>query len=110
MVKYYENTLDRIFFALADSKRRQILIELRKGYRTAKELAEPFAISLPAITKHLKILESAQLLKREIRGRHHYFHLEQESFQSANDWIEHFEEFWLGSLEKLDSFLQSQDK
>jgi len=110
MVKYYEESLDRVFFALADNKRRHILRELCQGYRTAKELAEPFKISLPAVTKHLKVLESAGLLKREVRGRNHYFYLHQESFQSATEWINYFENFWEGSLEKLDHFLQSQDQ
>jgi len=110
MVKYYEDSLDWVFFALADNKRRRILRELCQVYRTAKELAEPFAISLPAITKHLKVLESAGLLKREVRDRSHYFDLNQESFQSATDWINYFEGFWEDHLEQLDQFLQSQIK
>ncbi len=105
MVKYYEEPLDYVFFALADSTRRQILLDLKKDYKTAQELAAPFAISFPAISKHLKILERANLLKREIRGRNHYFHLQKESLRSIVDWVEFFEEFWSENLDNLDDFL-----
>lgn len=108
MVKYYKEPLDYVFFALADRTRRSILLELKKGFKTAQELAAPFSISLPAISKHLKILEQANFLKREIRGRHHYFHLQNENFQSVVDWVGFFEEFWVENLNNLDTFLQEK--
>ena len=106
MVKYYQEPLDYVFFALADSTRRSILLELKKNFKTAQELAAPYSISLPAISKHLKILERAKLLKREIRGRNHYFHLQNEGLQSVVEWAAFFEEFWSENLDSLDKFLQ----
>jgi len=106
MVKYYKEPLDYVFFALADCTRRRMLVDLKKGYKTAQELAAPFTISLPAISKHLKILEKARLLKREIRGRQHYFHLQSESFRSVTDWTAFFEEFWSENLDNLSNFLE----
>ncbi len=110
MVKYYEEPLDYVFFALADNTRRCILLDLKKGYKTAQELAAPFTISLPAISKHLKILEKAKLLKREVKGRQHYFYLQSESFRSVDDWTSFFEEFWTENLENLDNLLQETQR
>ncbi len=106
MVKYYEAPLDYVFFALADNTRRSILLELKDGLKSAQELAAPFSISLAAISKHLKILERAKLLRREIRGRNHYFHLQREGLQSVVDWSAFFEEFWSENLDSLDKYLQ----
>lgn len=107
MVKYYEEPLDYVFFALADKTRRQILLDLKKGFKTAQELAAPFSISLAAISKHLKILERAKLLKRDIRGRHHYFYLHEDGLQSVTNWTTYFEGFWNENLDNLDEFLTS---
>jgi DNA-binding transcriptional ArsR family regulator len=108
MVKYYQDQLDYVFFALADKTRREILLDLRGGFKTAQELASPHSISLPAISKHLKVLERATLLRREKRGRQHFFSLEKESLKSVTDWVGFFEHFWSAKFDSLEKYLNDQ--
>ena len=108
MVKYYQEPLDFVFFALADKTRREILVLLQQGFKTATELAEPFAVSLPAISKHLKILERSNLIIRQKQGRTHYFCINREPLGEVQDWVGYFTEFWDGSLDKLENFLAEQ--
>ncbi|OUR95626.1 hypothetical protein A9Q84_14070 [Halobacteriovorax marinus] len=109
MVKYYKDPLDRIFFALADKTRRSIVQELNSGIKTAKELAEPFMMSLPAISKHLKVLEMAKLIKREKRGRQHFFSLQAEGLEAVSNWSEFFDTFWNQNLDNLETYINKKE-
>jgi len=80
-------------------------MELKSGFKTATELAEPFSMSLPAISKHLKILELAKLIKREKRGRQHFFSLNKQGLDHVSDWSSFFEDFWSESFRNLDHYL-----
>lgn len=110
MVKYYHEPLDHIFFALADRTRRAMLMELRKGVRTAKELAEPFALSLPAISKHLKVLEKAHLIRRRIEGRHHFFDVQTDPIKEAWRWGNYYLSFWDSNLDQLADYLDTEEQ
>lgn len=106
MVNYKESTLDNVFSALADPTRRAILARLAKGKVTVKELAEPYDMSLPAISKHLKVLERAGLLKREIDGRIHRCQLSAKPLGAAADWISYYQTFWETRLDSLAQYLE----
>jgi DNA-binding transcriptional ArsR family regulator len=102
MVKHYSEQLDRTFFALSDPTRRAIIGNLAaKGACSVLELAEPFNMSLPAISKHLKLLENANLVTRERKGRVHYLTLVGGPMSEANDWLAAYNRFW---HQQLDSF------
>ena len=113
MVKYLQNTqettqLDAVFGALADGTRRAILAKLAQGPARVTDLAEPFAMSLPAISKHLKVLERAGLLQRDKQGRVHRCSLNPAPMQEAATWIEQTRAFWQGRLDGLDQYLNKQ--
>ncbi len=108
MVKYESNELDRVFAALADPTRRRILERLADGQTRVTHLAEPFSMSLPAVSKHLKVLEGAGLLKRHRVGREHQLELEAAPMKSALRWMEQYRRFWEGSLEALARYLEKQ--
>ena len=91
--------------ALADPTRRAILARLARGEATVNELAEPFDISLPAVSRHLKVLEHAALISRTRSGRLRASHLEATALRDAADWIEHYRRFWDASLTRLDAHL-----
>ena len=105
MVKYYTQPLDVTFMALADATRRAILMRLMKGEHTVTELAKPFDISLPAISKHLKILEKAGLLSRRKEGRIYHCRLETEPLKEAGNWITHYKKFWEQQFDALEKYL-----
>jgi DNA-binding transcriptional ArsR family regulator len=106
MVKHYSEQLDRTFFAISDPTRRAIIGNLAaKGTCTVLELAEPFQMSLPAISKHLKLLESANLITREVRGRVHYLKLRAEPMSEANQWLESYSKFWVQQLDSFERYL-----
>jgi DNA-binding transcriptional ArsR family regulator len=99
--------LDRVFSALADPTRRSILTVLAsRREMTVGEIAEPFGISLPAISKHLKVLEDAKLLRRARRGRTVLCRLEPKPMQAAMDWLVEQEKFWNARLDALASLLE----
>ncbi|HUG40433.1 MAG TPA: metalloregulator ArsR/SmtB family transcription factor [Longimicrobiales bacterium] len=100
------SALDHLFHALADPTRRRILERLREGERTVGELAEPFSISRPAISKHLAVLARAELVEREARGRETVVRLRAEPLRSARDWAERYERFWTGRLDSLAGYLE----
>lgn len=106
MVKYKENNLNAAFAALADPTRRAILARLAEGEAQVTELAEPFGMSLPAVSKHLKVLEKAQLITRQVDGRIHRFHVNPEPLQQARSWIEKYQRFWTQQLESLGDYLE----
>lgn len=103
------NNLDQVFFALSDATRRAILSRLAEGSTTIGELAEPFEISSPAISKHMKILEKAGLIERRIEGRQHHCTLSTGSLKTAEDWISFHRKFWESRLDALEDLLKNQE-
>jgi DNA-binding transcriptional ArsR family regulator len=101
MVDYLEMRLSRTFTALADPTRRAILARLRRGPLRVTEIAAPFEMSLNAISKHLKLLERANLVRREVRGREHYCSLDAGPLGEATDWTASYREFWESRLDAL---------
>jgi DNA-binding transcriptional ArsR family regulator len=91
--------------ALADPTRRAILARLATGEATVNELAEPFAISLPAVSRHLKVLESAGLISRGREAQWRPCKLETEGLKNVDDWLESYRRFWSGSFDKMDTYL-----
>jgi DNA-binding transcriptional ArsR family regulator len=106
MVKYRESVLDATFGALSDPTRRAILARLSKGEAQVTELAEPFGISLPAVSKHLRVLEQANLITRRVDGRVHRFVVNPEPMHEAVSWVEHYQRFWQQQLQSLDRYLK----
>ena len=106
MVKYYTDTLDVTFMALADPTRRAILMRLTKDECSASQLAEPFDISSPAISKHLRVLENAGLILREKQGRVHKFQLDAGPMKDASSWIEKYRVFWENQFDSLEKYLE----
>src|SRR6266851_8990485 len=105
MVKYSPR-LNRTFAALADPTRRRILAHLARGDRCVTDLARPHSMSLPAVSKHLRVLEKAGLLRRRRYGRVHQLKLEAKPMQQAIRWIEEYRKFWDGSLDRLAAYLE----
>jgi len=107
MVYYSTAPLDATFAALSDPTRRAILARLAQGEATVTQLAEPFPFSLPAVSKHLRVLESAGLLKRQIDGRIHRCRLAPEPMKTAAQWIDHYRVFWEKQFDALAKYLES---
>jgi len=105
MVKYYTEPLDVTFMALSDSTRRAILMRLAEDECTVSELAEPFDMSLPAISKHLRILEKAGLIIRRKDGRRHKFQVDTAPMNDAIAWIEKYRKFWEQRFDALEHYL-----
>jgi DNA-binding transcriptional ArsR family regulator len=97
--------LSTTFAALADPTRRAILARLASGEASVMELAEPFAMSLPAISKHLKVLERAGLIARGREAQWRPCRLEAGPLKDAADWLEHYRRFWEQSLDRLEAYL-----
>ncbi|MEY2609272.1 MAG: hypothetical protein QOH31_7169 [Verrucomicrobiota bacterium] len=111
MVKYLPAaSLDEIFAALSDPTRRRILDLLARAELCVTDLAKPFSISLPAISKHLRVLERAGLIKRERDGRVHRLRLEAKPMRDAAAWIERYRGFWEGQFDALADYLEKQQK
>lgn len=106
MVQQETDSLSLTFAALADPTRRKILATLRYGEVTVKQLAEPFAISLPAITKHLKVLEKAGLISRGREAQWRPSRLEAGPLKEAADWIDEYRQMWEARLDRLDEYLR----
>jgi len=105
----YEKTggeLDAVFAALSDPTRRAILTRLAQGEATVNELAEPFQISQPAISKHLKVLEKSGLIERGINRTQRPARLKASPMAEAVAWLEEFRKFWSGSFDQLDTLLE----
>jgi DNA-binding transcriptional ArsR family regulator len=96
---------ERLFAALADPTRRAILERLARGEASGTELARPFSISVPAISKHLRVLEHADLILHRKDGRTHRFRLAAQPMREAADWLEHYRQFWERQFDSLDSYL-----
>src|SRR5882672_7044540 len=102
--------LDRTFAALADPTRRAILERLSSGEATVSELAEPFPISVQAVSKHLKVLEGAGLITRGRTAQLRPSRLQGAPLKDAVDWLESYRRFWEGSFDRLDARLRATEK
>lgn len=100
-----ERRLDRVFAAVADPTRRAILARLAKGPATIGDLARPFPVSLNAISKHVKVLEDAGLLRRRVVGRRHFCAAEPRALDNAAAWLAHYRAFWTVRLDALEQHL-----
>lgn len=109
MVESEALSLSAVFHALGDATRRQMLRDLAGGERTVGELAEPFAMSLAAASKHIKVLENAGLIRREIRWRTHVCRLDAGPLSEAHDWLGFYERFWTDRLDALERLLREED-
>jgi DNA-binding transcriptional ArsR family regulator len=98
--------LDSIFHALADPTRRSILRDVAGGEKTVGEIAKPFSLTLAAVSKHLKVLEAAELVARQRRGSFQIVRLNAGSLRPAEEWLAYYEKFWTGQLESLDKFFK----
>lgn len=110
MAIHYDQPLDRTFHALGDGTRRQILARLAtEGALSANELRRPFDVAQPTISKHLKVLEQAGLVRREVEGRTHRFELQAAPMEEAKVWIARHQRFWEGMLDRLDVVVQAME-
>lgn len=101
------DTLSRIFAALADPTRRAILQRLAQGEATVQELAEPFDISLPAISKHLKVLEEAKLITRSRDAQYRPARLDPAALKEASQWIDEYRQFWEERFDRLSAYMET---
>lgn len=110
MVNIQSSELDLLFYALSDPTRRQILKMLNEGAHTITSLADPFKMSLAAISKHIKILERANLLNRKKAGRIHECTINPAAFKSAEECIQFYTQFWNDKLDFFAADLESEIK
>jgi DNA-binding transcriptional ArsR family regulator len=108
MVKYDQHDLDFVFGSLADSTRRDILERLIATSLSVNEIYEPYSddMSLPALSKHLKVLERADLIKRTKLGRTNIVSINPKKLQHAKDYFEYYSKFWTGALDNLEEYLR----
>ncbi len=104
------DTLSNVFSALADPTRRAILEMLTSGPQSVGDIAKPFSMTGPAITKHLQVLEKAGLVKTDRKAQWRPRSLEAKSLKQAQEWIEHYRPFWEESFNRLDSYLDNLQK
>src|SRR5579859_751396 len=105
MVTQQGQTLDRVFLALGHPIRRAILARLAQGATTVTDIAEPFDISLNAVSKHLKVLEKAGLIQREVVGREHYCRISPEPFEEVSRWLTYYQAFWTSRFDAMEQEL-----
>jgi DNA-binding transcriptional ArsR family regulator len=108
MVNY--KRLGDVFGALADPTRRRMIERLARRPMTIGEMSEGFSISQPGISKHVKVLERAGLLKREIVGREHRCRIAPQAMEAASSWLDHQRHFWTGTLDRLDTYFTQASK
>ena len=109
MVEYHTSQLDTVFHALGDTTRRHMLAQLASGERSVSQLAEPYAMSLAAASKHIKALEAAGLVRRDVRGRTHICRLNAGPLSNAHHWLAYYEIFWTNRLDGLEALLKAED-
>jgi DNA-binding transcriptional ArsR family regulator len=110
MSKEKRDTLSAVLLAMGDPTRREILEKVSQGEPSVLEIAESFSISLPAISKHLKVLERAGLIYRKREGRVHRFRLNARPMKDASEWIRNYERFWQVRLDSLEAYLEKTKK
>lgn len=103
-------SLDLVFGAIADATRRSMLDRLRGGSLTVTQLARPYSMSLNAVSKHVKTLERAGLIRRSIRGREHFCRLDAARFEEALNWMSYYFEFWGDRIDALEKHLSDKRK
>lgn len=101
--------LSRVLAALSDPIRRQMVSRLARGPATVGQLSSPFSVSKPAISRHVRVLEQAGLLKREKRGREHWCHLETAALSGVGDFVTETLTFWTSQLDQLAAYLEDED-
>ncbi|MDN2566431.1 metalloregulator ArsR/SmtB family transcription factor [Aquibium sp. A9E412] len=109
MVEKERDALDIVFHALSDRTRRGMLARLCDGALSIGDLAAPYAMSFAGAAKHVKVLERAGLVRREVRGRTHLCRLEAARLAEAQAWLEHYERFWSRRLDRLETLLAAED-
>jgi len=109
MVEHDSLRLDIVFRALGDATRRGMLASLALGEKSIGDLAQPFAMSFAGASKHVKVLEEAGLVRRDVRGRTHICRLDPGPLASADQWLRHYERFWTGRLDALEQLLRDDD-
>lgn len=109
MVELQAPQLNAVFHALSDATRRRMLRDLAGGERTVGQLAEPFEMSLAAASKHVKTLERAGLIRREVQWRTHVCRLDPEALAAAHEWLSFYERFWNKRLDTLEGILRGED-
>ncbi|HEX4446396.1 MAG TPA: metalloregulator ArsR/SmtB family transcription factor [Polyangiaceae bacterium] len=105
-----DDQLDAVFAALGDRTRRAILLRLASGPASITELAEPFAMTLPAVSKHVRVLESAGLMRRERDGWYHRCHLEAQPLEGAVAFLARYRPFWEHTLDELAAYVEEKPK
>lgn len=105
--KMHDAQLDRVFAALADPTRRAILARLANGEATVNEIAEPIPMSLPSVSKHLKVLERAGLISRGREAQWRPCRLEAQAFKAVDDWVERYRRHWEESFDNMDAYLKT---
>jgi DNA-binding transcriptional ArsR family regulator len=110
MVKYSSAALDRTFAALSDQTRRGILARLAQGNTSVSDLAAPYDMSLPAVSKHLRVLEDAGLVERQKSGRVYHCSLTAAPMKGAAEWIAHYRKFWEQQFDSLARYLAETEK
>ena|SRR5687767_9857702 len=108
MVNFSPQALDSTFAALSDPTRRAILTRLAEGEASILQLKQPYSMSLPAFSKHVRVLEQAGLLERRKVGREHRCRLAPGPLQDASNWLTFYQRFWLGKLDALDDYLRHE--
>ena len=108
MGEHQSGHLNHTYQALADPTRRAILTRLAQGEVRVTDLAEPFNMSLNAVSKHVRLLERAGLVQREVRGREHYLIVDPAPLREATDWLNTYQQFWRQRLDRLEAFLRRQ--
>ena len=109
MVESSAAHLDLIFHALSDATRRSILRDIAEKEKTVGEIAKPYPVSLAAVSKHLKVLEAAELIEREKRGSFQMVRLNAKTLRSAEQWLAYYERFWSSQLDALQTYLEGED-
>lgn len=101
--------LDSVFHALSDATRRAILRDVTLEAKTVGEIAEPYDMSLAAVSKHLQVLERAELIRREKKGNYRMVRLNADALRGAQAWLSYYENFWTGQLNALQSYLEAAE-
>jgi DNA-binding transcriptional ArsR family regulator len=102
--------LDQLLVAISHHARRAILARLKRGPQRVTEIAAPFNLSLNAVSKHLKMLEAAGLIRREQQGREHLIHLQPEALRHVADWVHGYEAHWSHQLDRLEDHFRAQPR
>ena len=105
-----EDQLDRVFGALADRTRRALLARLAERPAIVTELAAPFDMSLPAVSRHIRVLERARLVERAVDGRMHLCSLQPKSLTAVEAWLRHYRHFWAGTLGALAHYVEDEQR